>query len=96
MLIYGVPLISEASASFHVIFRKHGTGCHGDHVQPVDHISYAAVSDMLMFTCAVGLPMQTTVAVSVSVAFSSNIVCVSPAGYIAPWSGRFYSLWDTG
>lgn len=23
-------------------------------------------------------------------------VCVSPSGYIAPWSGRFYSLWDTG
>uniref|UniRef100_M3ZKC8 Dolichyl-diphosphooligosaccharide--protein glycosyltransferase subunit STT3B n=1 Tax=Xiphophorus maculatus TaxID=8083 RepID=M3ZKC8_XIPMA len=84
--------------------------------QPIrtsEHMA-AAVSDMLMFTCAVGLPMQadkllyrchTTgthpavcvhAGVSVSVAFSSNIVCVSPPGYIAPWSGRFYSLWDTG
>ncbi|KAM3724112.1 Dolichyl-diphosphooligosaccharide--protein glycosyltransferase subunit [Dirofilaria immitis] len=26
----------------------------------------------------------------------STIVLLTYAGYIAPWSGRFYSLWDTG
>lgn len=26
----------------------------------------------------------------------ADVWFVTPAGYIAPWSGRFYSLWDTG
>lgn len=26
----------------------------------------------------------------------SSVVLLTYAGYIAPWSGRFYSLWDTG
>ncbi len=25
-----------------------------------------------------------------------GLVVITTAGYIAPWSGRFYSLWDTG
>lgn len=25
-----------------------------------------------------------------------TVVVLTYAGYIAPWSGRFYSLWDTG
>ncbi len=26
----------------------------------------------------------------------AGVVMLTYAGYIAPWSGRFYSLWDTG
>jgi dolichyl-diphosphooligosaccharide--protein glycosyltransferase len=26
----------------------------------------------------------------------ASVVVLTYAGYIAPWSGRFYSLWDTG
>jgi dolichyl-diphosphooligosaccharide--protein glycosyltransferase len=26
----------------------------------------------------------------------ASVVLLTYAGYVAPWSGRFYSLWDTG
>uniref|UniRef100_A0A914W2M4 dolichyl-diphosphooligosaccharide--protein glycotransferase n=1 Tax=Plectus sambesii TaxID=2011161 RepID=A0A914W2M4_9BILA len=36
-----------------------------------------------------------TIIIAVGVGFV-GIVVLTYAGYIAPWSGRFYSLWDTG
>jgi len=35
----------------------------------------------------------------VAITFCSGLVLITLltySGYIAPWSGRFYSLWDTG
>ena len=37
----------------------------------------------------------TAVIVTAGVVFS-GVVMLTYTGYIAPWSGRFYSLWDTG
>ncbi len=35
------------------------------------------------------------VATAAAVVFA-GVVALTYAGYVAPWSGRFYSLWDTG
>lgn len=37
-----------------------------------------------------------TATVSVASVVFFGVVVLTYAGYIAPWSGRFYSLWDTG
>lgn len=34
--------------------------------------------------------------VTVAAAVFAGVVLLTYMGYIAPWSGRFYSLWDTG
>lgn len=33
---------------------------------------------------------------SISVIFLLVLIVLTYAGFVAPWSGRFYSLWDTG
>lgn len=35
-------------------------------------------------------------AASAAVAVFATVVALTYAGFVAPWSGRFYSLWDTG
>ena len=37
-----------------------------------------------------------TAIASIAAAVFASVVALTYAGYIAPWSGRFYSLWDTG
>ncbi len=39
--------------------------------------------------------VRVTLAAVLALLFA-GVVVMTWAGYIAPWSGRFYSLWDTG
>ena len=62
-------------------------------------VSFCAGAVFLVVVTLTYLGMLTTiwkrhtVRVSQSLTGSGFVFC---AGYVAPWSGRFYSLWDTG